>query len=110
LEAHKQTHFDKVMRYNINKRDKKRIDILLYKSLEFKNTVGQKVKVKEIPVLEKRNPHYFMIQVRLQTFITGIYFDENAKKTYSFREHLKRVLKWPVYEQLFQSSELKHNA
>jgi hypothetical protein len=110
LKAHKQTQFDIVIRYNIIKRDKKRIDILLYKSLEFKNTVGQKVKVKEIPALEKRNPHYFMIQVRLQTFISGIYFDENAKKTYSFREYLKRVLKWPVYEQLFQSAELKNNA
>ena len=96
--------------YNIVKRVKKRIDILLFKSLEFKNAVGQKVKITEIPVLERNSPFYFMIQVRLQTFISGIYFDENAKKTYSFREYLKRVLKWPVYEQLFQSAELKNNA
>jgi hypothetical protein len=96
--------------YNIFKRVKKRIDTLLFKSLEFKNDVGQKVKVMEIPVLEEDNPYYFMIQVRLQTFITSVYGGQNVKKCYSFRDHLKRVLKWPDYEQLFKSGELKNNA
>lgn len=83
---------------------------MLYKSLEFKNVVGQKVKVSDIPVLKEQSPYYFMIQVRLQTFITRIYQEKNAKKLYSFREYLKKVLKWPEYEQLFTSSELKNNA
>ena len=96
--------------YNILKRVKKRIDTLLFKSLEFKNVVGQKVKVMEIPVLERDNPYYFMIQVRLQTFISALYGDQNIKKCYSFRDYLKRVLKWPDYEQLFKNEELKNNA
>lgn len=83
---------------------------MLFKSLEFKNVVGQKVKVVEIPVLEEESPYYFMIQVRLQTFITAIYQERNARKFYSFQEYLKRVMKWPDYEQLFKSAELKNNA
>jgi hypothetical protein len=83
---------------------------LLFKSLEFKNVVGQKVKVVEIPVLEEESPYYFMIQVRLQTFITAIFQERNASKFYSFKEYLKRVMKWPDYEQLFKSVELKNNA
>jgi hypothetical protein len=83
---------------------------LLFKSLEFKNVVGQKVKVVDIPVLEEVNPYYFMIQVRLQTFITSIYRERNARKFYSFKDYLKRAMKWPDYEQLFKSAELKNNA
>ncbi|MDZ5473126.1 DUF2535 family protein [Bacillus sp. 31A1R] len=83
---------------------------MLFKSLEFKNVVGQKVKVMDIPVLEEDSPYYFLIQVRLQTFITSLYGDRKVKKCYSFKEHLKRVLKWPVYEEIFKSPELKNNA
>ena len=83
---------------------------MLFKSLEFKNVVGQKVKVVDIPVLEDESPYYFMIQVRLQAFITSIYRERNARKFYSFKEHLKRSMKWPDYEQLFKSAELKNNA
>ncbi|MEH7441572.1 DUF2535 family protein [Bacillus sp. JJ1122] len=83
---------------------------MLFKSLEFKNVVGQKVKVVDIPVLEEESPYYFMIQVRLQTFITSIYQERNAKKFYSFKEYLKRAIKWPDYEQLFKAAELKNNA
>ncbi|EIJ78561.1 hypothetical protein PB1_13424 [Bacillus methanolicus PB1] len=83
---------------------------MLFKSLEFKNVVGQKVKVIDIPVLEEDNPFYLIIQVRLQTFITTLYHERKARKCYSFRNHLKRVLKWPVYEQIFNSTELKNNA
>lgn len=83
---------------------------MLFKSLEFKNVVGQKVKVVDIPVLEEESPYYFMIQVRLQTFISSVYQERNAKKFYSFKEYLKRVIKWPDYEQLFTSVELKNNA
>lgn len=83
---------------------------MLFKSLEFKNAVGQKVKIVEIPVLEKESPYYFMIQVRLQTFITAIYGSGIGNRSHSFREHLKRVLKWPVYEEIFKTPELKNNA
>ncbi|WP_174732943.1 DUF2535 family protein [Mesobacillus harenae] len=83
---------------------------MLYKSLEFKNAVGQKVKVSEIPLLGEKSPYYFMIQVRLQTFITSIYREKTARKYYSFKDYLKRVLKWPDYEQIFKSGELKNNA
>jgi predicted GTPase len=89
---------------------KKRIDILLFKSLEFKNAVGQKVKIVEIPVLEKDSHYYFMIQVRLQTFITAVYGNGKTNRSHSFREYLKRVLKWPVYEEIFKTPELKNNA
>lgn len=96
--------------YNIFKRVKKRIDILLFKSLEFKNVVGQKVKVMDIPVLEEDSTFKFMIQVRLQTFITSIYKERSPKKCYSFKDYLKKVMKWPDYEQLFKVAELKNNA
>lgn len=96
--------------YNVIKRVKKRIDTVLFKSLEFKNVVGQKVKVMDIPVLEEDNRYFFIIQVRLQTFITTIYRERSLKRSYSFRDYLKRVLKWPDYEQLFRSEELKNNA
>jgi len=96
--------------YNSIKRVKKRIDILLFKSLEFKNDVGQKVKVMDIPVLEEDSTYKFMIQVRLQTFLASIDQESKPKKCYSFKEYLKKVMKWPDYEQLFKVGELKHNA
>ncbi|WML47829.1 DUF2535 family protein [Neobacillus sp. PS3-34] len=83
---------------------------MLFKSLEFKNVVGQKVKVMEIPVLEEDNPYYFMIQVRLQTFIASVYGEKKYHKRYSFRDYLKRAMRWPDYEQLFKNGELKNNA
>ncbi|MDR6998181.1 DUF2535 family protein [Neobacillus niacini] len=83
---------------------------MLLKSLEFKTIVGQKVKVMEIPVLEEDSPFKFMIQVRLQTFITSINKEPSSKKCYSFKEYLKKVMKWPDYEKLFKVDELKNNA
>ncbi|CAM3897764.1 DUF2535 family protein [Mesobacillus zeae] len=83
---------------------------MLYKSLEFKNVVGQKVKVIEIPVLQEESPYFFMIQVRLQTLITSIYSEIHARKIYSFRDYLKKSLRWPDYEKVFKTSELKNNA
>ncbi|MGX6442453.1 DUF2535 family protein [Neobacillus sp. K501] len=83
---------------------------MLFKSLEFKNVVGQKVKVMDIPVLEEDSSYHFMIQVRLQSFINSVYRDGTSKKCYSFKEYLKKILKWPDYEQLFKVEELKNNA
>ncbi|WP_040208570.1 DUF2535 family protein [Neobacillus jeddahensis] len=83
---------------------------MLVKSIEFKNAVGQKVKVMDIPVLEENSSFNFMIQVRLQTFLASIEKECKPKKCYSFKEYLKQVMKWPDYEQLFNLGELKHNA
>ncbi|MEH7354424.1 DUF2535 family protein [Neobacillus drentensis] len=83
---------------------------MLFKSLEFKNDVGQKVKVMDIPVLEEDSTYKFMIQVRLQTFLASIDQESKPKRCYSFKEYLKKVMKWPDYEQLFKVGELKHNA
>jgi hypothetical protein len=83
---------------------------LLLKSLEFKHCSGQKVKIIEIPVLEEDNPFRFMIGIRLQTFMTNIYSDPHPKKVYSFREYLKKVLKWRDYQLLFKTDILKNNA
>ncbi|MEH7500490.1 DUF2535 family protein [Neobacillus drentensis] len=83
---------------------------MLFKSLEFKNVVGQKVKVMDIPVLEEDSTYKFMIQVRLQTFVTSLYKEKSLKKCYSFKDYLKKVMKWPDYEQLFKVGELKNNA
>lgn len=83
---------------------------MLFKSLEFKNVVGQKVKIMDIPVLEEDSTYKFMIQVRLQTYATSLYTEKGPKKNYSFKEYLKKVMKWPDYEQLFKIAELKNNA
>ncbi|WP_310362499.1 DUF2535 family protein [Neobacillus drentensis] len=83
---------------------------MLFKSLEFKNVVGQKVKVVEIPVLVEDNTYKFLIQVRLQTYVTSLYNEKSLKKSYSFKDYLKKVMKWPDYEQLFKVGELKNNA
>ncbi|UOE77944.1 YpmP family protein [Parageobacillus thermoglucosidasius] len=83
---------------------------MLFKSLEFKNAYGQKVKIIEIPVLEEDNTYRFMIQLRLEAFIAKVYRSRDVRTIYSFREYLKRVLKWSVYEQIFKTEVLKNNA
>jgi hypothetical protein len=83
---------------------------LLSKSLEFKNGVGQKIKVIEIPVLETTNRFYFMIQVHLQLFISILYKKPQEKSCYSFREYLKRKMRWPDFMDLFSIQEYKNNA
>lgn len=92
------------------KRVKKRIDILIFKSLEFKNAVGQKVKIIDIPLLNKESPYFFQVQVRLQKFITAVFHAQDNGSTYSFKEHLKKVMRWPDYDQIFQAPKLKSNA
>lgn len=89
---------------------KKRIDILLLKNLEFKTRSGQKVKVVEIPVLTENDPLFFKVNVRLQQLLEKINASSHSKTAYSFREYLKKVLKWPEYEQLYKVVELKNNA
>ncbi|MCA1030382.1 YpmP family protein [Bacillus timonensis] len=83
---------------------------MLFKSLEFKHQNGQKVKVIEIPVLDEGNSYYFMLAIKLQRFTSIISANNSPKKVYSFREYLKKVLKWPDYERLFKTDLLKNNA
>ncbi|MDQ0162782.1 DUF2535 family protein [Aeribacillus alveayuensis] len=83
---------------------------MLLKSLEFKAKNGQKVKIIEIPVLEDDNSYRFMLNLRLQTFLLTIYGTKQPKRVYSFREYLKRVLKWPDFEAIYQINLLRNNA
>ncbi|MCQ6275506.1 DUF2535 family protein [Bacillus sp. V3B] len=83
---------------------------MLYKSLEFKNVVGQKIKIIEIPVLGENNRYYFMIQVRLQIFISSLYNKPQDKSSFSFRDYLKRKMRWPDFKDLFSVQEFRNNA
>ncbi|WP_153126943.1 DUF2535 family protein [Peribacillus tepidiphilus] len=83
---------------------------MLFKSLEFKNVVGQKVKIIEIPLVEEDNLNYFIISKKLEGFIKTVYLSTDKKRMYSFKDYLKRGLKWPVYQRLFEETELKNNA
>ncbi|RLQ95247.1 DUF2535 family protein [Falsibacillus albus] len=83
---------------------------MLLKSLEFKTTDGQKVKIIDIPVLEEDSPLKFKVNVRLELFMRKIISRDEPKKVYSLREHLKKTLKWTEYEQIYRASELKNNA
>ncbi|MBU7593192.1 DUF2535 family protein [Metabacillus halosaccharovorans] len=83
---------------------------MLFKSLEFKLMSGQKVKITDIPVLEEDNKYCFMLQIRLQKLITLIHSQRSPKTIYSFKDYLKKLLKWPDYEAIFGTSVLKNNA
>jgi hypothetical protein len=82
---------------------------LLFKTLEFNNRLGQKVKITDIPVLMPGETYYFMLSARLGMFINFIYENKDAKNLYSFKKYLANVLKWPVYEELFKE-EWRNNA
>ncbi|MEH7011505.1 DUF2535 family protein [Neobacillus niacini] len=83
---------------------------MLCKSLEFKNAVGQKIKVMDIPVLAKNNRYFFLVQVRLQCFISLLYDQTQEKNCHSFREHLKRKMSWPDFKDLYRIQDFKNNA
>jgi predicted GTPase len=81
---------------------------VFYKRIEFINITGQKVKVTDIPVLGSTDRNYFMIQARLQIFISSLYYNPQEKSSYSFREYLKRKIRWSDFEDLFY--DVKENA
>lgn len=83
---------------------------MLYKTLEFKLADGQKIKITEIPVLGLTDPNFFMVQARLQSFIISIINLPQAKNCYSFRDHLKRKMKWSDFEDIFEVAEARNNA
>ncbi|RSK27287.1 DUF2535 family protein [Bacillus sp. HMF5848] len=83
---------------------------MLFKSLEFKCENGQKVKVIEIPVFDERSSYKFMVDIRLQSFLAKVNYETKPKKVYSFREYLKKNLKWRDYERIYSTKQLKNNA
>lgn len=83
---------------------------MIFKSLEFKNAVGHKVRIIDIPVLDQNNSYYFLVQAKLQKYTNQIYVLPEVKPFYSFKEYMKRMTKWTVYEQIYQASELLNNA
>jgi hypothetical protein len=83
---------------------------LLSKTIEFKNIVGQKLKVVEIPVLERNNHYYFMVQAHLQMFISSLYDEPQEKICFSFRDYLKRKISWRIFTDLFNIQQFRNNA
>jgi len=82
---------------------------LLLKSVEFKNYLGHKVMITDIPVLLPDNPHYFMVHIRLKVFTEQVFKKNESIVIYSFKQYLATVLKWPVYRKLF-AEDLINNA
>ncbi|QFT89295.1 hypothetical protein FIU87_11600 [Bacillus sp. THAF10] len=83
---------------------------MLWKSLEFTINEGQKVKVIEIPVLEDDSTYHFMVRMRLEAYIRSIMSEKEPKHVYSFKDHLRKVLKWPDYCNVVKTDILKNNA
>ncbi|WP_223588859.1 DUF2535 family protein [Neobacillus bataviensis] len=83
---------------------------MLFKSLEFKNSTGQKIKIVDIPVVDKNNPYFFMMEVRLESFILSLNKNPQEKSCYSFRDYLKPKMRWPDFKKLFSLHEFKNNA
>ncbi|MBM6619357.1 DUF2535 family protein [Bacillus suaedaesalsae] len=83
---------------------------MLLKSLEFTHQSGKKVKVIEIPVWEEDNLFTLKIKLRLQTFIKKISTDSNPKNVYSFKDYLKRTMKWQEYSKIYSIDILQNNA
>ncbi|WP_230137666.1 DUF2535 family protein, partial [Peribacillus frigoritolerans] len=94
--------------YNVSNRLKMRIDILMFKCLEFKDCFGHKVTISEIPVLLPSDPNFFMLTVRLEVFVKKVFANKDHKENYSFKHYLASVLKWPVYNKLFFGSLLNN--
>ncbi|ARK30013.1 DUF2535 family protein [Halalkalibacter krulwichiae] len=74
---------------------------MFYKRIEFRNITGQKVKITDIPVVQTSDRYYFMIQARLEILISSLYNNPQEKSCYSFREYLKRKIRWSDFEDLF---------
>jgi hypothetical protein len=96
--------------YIIEEKQKKRIDSLLLKSLEFKRSDGIQVKVTEIPVLKEDEHYFFMLHHHLQFYLKEVFSSNSRAKVYSFRHYMKRRMKWADYQAVFHQEVLKHNA
>lgn len=51
-----------------------------------------------------------MLTFRLEAFLKKVYVSKGKRAVYSFREDVKRNVKWSTYEQIYQEPTLKHNA
>jgi hypothetical protein len=68
------------------------------------------MKVMDIPVLEKNHRYYFMVEVRLQSYISLLYNNPQEKSSHSFSEHLKRKISWAEFKELYSIQDFKNNA
>ncbi|MBL4976846.1 DUF2535 family protein [Bacillus halotolerans] len=83
---------------------------MLLKSLEFKRSDGIQVKVTEIPVLKEDEHYFFMLNQHLQIYLKEVLSSKSREKVYSFRQYMKRRMKWTDYQAVFHQEVLKHNA
>ncbi|GAA0348430.1 DUF2535 family protein [Bacillus carboniphilus] len=83
---------------------------MLWKTLEFTHVSGSKVKILEIPVLEEDPLLQVLIREHLQSFIVNILQMQKPKRVYSFKEYLKKSLKWTTYERLMSQGPLPYHA
>ncbi|ARW07174.1 DUF2535 family protein [Bacillus atrophaeus] len=83
---------------------------MLLKSLEFKRRDGIQVKVTEIPVLREDENHFFMMNQNLQLYLKEVFSSDSRAQVYSFRQYMKRRMKWKDYQAIFHQESLKHNA
>ncbi|XXM74261.1 DUF2535 family protein [Lysinibacillus sphaericus] len=83
---------------------------MLTKTIEFKSNYGRKVKILEVPVLKEDSPLSFRVNLKLNAFIMNISKEETNRTAFSFREYLKKTMKWSDYEQIYHNTELKNNA
>jgi predicted GTPase len=94
----------------IIKKTEKEDDTVLFKTVIFKNKWGQTLHILEIPVLEKKNSNYFMVQTRLDRFIFKLYNHHQEKSHFSFREYLKNKMSWSDFEEVYRIEPYKNNA
>ncbi|MFP3326453.1 DUF2535 family protein, partial [Planococcus sp. SIMBA_160] len=74
----------------------------------FRRMDGDQIKVTEIPVLKGDETYCFMLTFRLEAFLKKVYVSKGKRDVYSFREYVKRNVKWSTYEQIYQQPTLKH--
>ncbi|MFS0656726.1 DUF2535 family protein [Bacillus sp. 179-C3.3 HS] len=83
---------------------------MLLKTICFRRMDGVQIKVTEIPVLRGDETYSFMLTLRLDAFLKKVYVSKGKRDIYSFREDVKRNVKWSTYEKIYQELTLKHNA
>ncbi|MGE6629698.1 DUF2535 family protein [Bacillus sp. NPDC077027] len=83
---------------------------MLLKTICFKRMDGAQIKVTEVPVLTGDETYFFMLTARLDAFLKKIFLSNEKRHVYSFRENVKRTVKWSTYEQIYKQPSLKHNA
>ncbi|MDM5298445.1 YpmP family protein [Bacillus pumilus] len=83
---------------------------MLLKTICFRRMDGIQIKVTEVPVLKGDETYCFMLTFRLEAFLKKVSVSKGKRDVYSFREDVKRSVKWSTYEQIYQEPTLKYNA